>query len=141
MQSNYSSYTTSCINFTVGIAQVRANTLAWPLADYSYINARGDSDVDGETQRLARCMSGLGPGGRNNGVLGGWYFNGIQIPNTYCRHIIQPVPASGIAGVINMAQCRRFSTAVEGVYTCIIRNSSRMYQSVRLGVYYSRRSE
>ena len=141
MQSNYSSYTTSCINFTVGIAQVHANTLAWPLADYSYINAR--DDVDGETPKLARCMSGLGPehGGRNNGVLGGWYFNGVQIPNTYCRHIIQPVPASGIAGVVNMHQCRQFSTAVEGVYTCIMRNSSWMYQSVRLGVYYRGRGE
>ena len=86
-------------------------------------------------------MSGLGPRGRDNGVLGGWYFNGIQIPNGYCPHIIQPVPASGIAGVINLAQCRQFSTAVEGVYTCIMINSSMLYQSVRLGAYYSRRSE
>ena len=128
--------------FIVGIAQTRANSLSWPLADYSYLNARGDHDIGSIRPRLTHCMTGLGPSGRyGNRVLGGWYFNSIQVPNDYCPYIIQPHPGSAIAGVINMHQCRQFSTAVEGVYTCIIRNSSMMYQSIRLGIYYSRRSK
>ena len=86
------------------------------LLTTQYLNARGDHDIGSIRPRLARCMTGLGPSGRyGNGVLGGWYFNGVQIPNDYCPYIIQPHPAIGIAGVINMHQWRRFSTAVESV--------------------------
>ena len=59
--------------FIVGIAQTQANGLSWPLTDYSYLNARGDHDIGSIRPRLVRCMTGLGPSGRNgNGILGGW---------------------------------------------------------------------
>ena len=49
------------------------------LTDYSYINA---SNSPGNGVLLARCLTGLGPNGTNNGangVLGGWYFNGSMM--------------------------------------------------------------
>ena len=49
------------------------------LTDYSYINAR---EVDPIVVRLARCLTGLGPSGNDNGVLGGLYFNGTMILNS-----------------------------------------------------------
>ena len=91
-------------------------------------------------------MTGLGPSGYDNGVLGGWYFNGTMIPNSGVQgqcssDVVQIRPGGVTAGVINIFQCRAFSTSVEGIYTCTIMNSSMMYQSVRLGVYFTKRSE
>ena len=94
-------------------------------------------------------MTGLGPDDSDsgaNGVLGGWYFDGTVIPNSgeqgpCASDVIQVRPGAGTAGVINIFQCGAFSTSVEGVYTCIMMNSSMMTQSVRLGVYFTGRSE
>ena len=91
-------------------------------------------------------MTGLGPRGDNNGVLGGWSFNGKRIPNGSYRDrcsstAIQPLPGAITAGFINIHQCRQFSTTAEGVYTCTMMDSSMMSQSIRLGVYFSGRSE
>ena len=94
-------------------------------------------------------MTGLGPSGISdgaNGVLGGWYFNGIMIPNRdeqgpCASDVIQVRPGANTAGMSNIRQCGAFSTSVEGVYTCTMRNSSMMNQSVRLGVYFAVRSE
>ena len=91
-------------------------------------------------------MTGLGPSGYDNGVLGGWYFNGTMIPNS-CElepcssDVIQVRPGSLTAGISNIHQCGAFSASVEGVYTCTMMNSSMMDQSVRLGVYFTGRSE
>ena len=128
--------------FTVGVVVIRGNNFgsANAVTDYSYINAR---DGNPNNAFLARCMTGLGPSGNDNGVLGGWYFNGNKIPNkgSCSSNIIQPIPGGALAGVINLFQCGQFTTAVEGIYTCTMMNSSMMDQSVRVGIYLNRRSE
>ena len=121
-------------------------TITDALTDYSYINARYGNPYGA---LLARCLTGLGPTSTSNGangVLGGWYFNGSMIPNSseyaFClSDIIQVRPEGSTAGVTSIRQCGVFSTSVEGIYTCTMMNSSMMYQSVRFGVYFRRRSE
>ena len=136
--------------FTVGTALIRilsgndANLPANVLTDYSYVNARSGTITQGV--QIARCVTGLGPSNnKNNTALGGLYFDGSRIPFVPCSDssssIIQPIPDANLAGVINIVQCRKFSVSEEGVYTCVILNSSRIYQSIRLGVYFTRRSE
>ena len=45
-------------------------------------------------------------------------------------------------GVINLWNCETtLSPAAEGVYTCVILDSSMMNQTRRVGVYFSNRSE
>ena len=120
------------------------------LTDYSYVYAR---DSPGSGVLLARCATGLGPTSTSedaNGDLGGWYFdNGTMIPNSGV-HVgcsssdvvtIQARPGVTTAGVINLRQCDPFTIALEGIYTCTMMNSSMMDQSVRLGVYFTGRSE
>ena len=130
--------------FTVGVAVVRSSpTLANALTDYSYIDA---VDNPGDGALLARCLTGLGPNGTSNGVLGGWHFNGNMITNSgeqwpCLSDVIQVRPSGGLAGVSNICQCEAFSTSVEGIYTCTMMNSSMMNQSVRLGIYFNGRSE
>ena len=145
--------------FTVGVA-VTHNSLTDAndfLTDYSYIHA---SDNPGRGVLLARCVTGLGPTGTRdddaNSDLGGWCFNnGTMIPNSgvnqECGSLaannnpavgaIQARPGATTAGVINLRQCDPFTIALEGIYTCTMRNSSMMNQSIRLGVYFSVRSE
>ena len=135
--------------FTVGVAVTgpvynRDLNTDNAIADYSYINAR-DGYRNGAL--LARCLTGLGPRGYDNGVLGGFYFNGTMIPNggeydhQCSSDVIQVRPGLGIAGVTNIHQCGAFSTAVEGIYTCTMMNSSMMNESVRFGLYFTGRSE
>ena len=128
---------------TIGVAVTdRTSTLAGALTD-SYVNAPGDGDL------IARCLTGLGPTNSSNGanaVLGGWYFNGIMIPNSgeqapCASDVIQARPGGYAAGVIRIFQCGAFSTSVEGIYTCTMMNISMMNQSVRLGVYFNGRCE
>ena len=137
--------------FTVGVVVTR-NSLTDAddfLTDYSYVYA---SDSPGSAALLARCVTGLGPNGTSedtNGDLGGWYFNGNMIPNSgvhkQCSSddvgAIQARPGAATAGVINLRQCDPFTIALEGIYTCTMMNSSMMNQSIRLGVYFSVRSE
>ena len=134
--------------FTLGIALIGVNdsnaiVSANALTDYSFINAR-DDNVTGV--QIARCVTGLGPSDTDdNNTLGGVYFNGNRIPFARCSDnssaIVQPRPATNIAGVTNIIQCRTFTVAVEGVYTCEMVNSSMVNQSVRFGVYFIGRSE
>ena len=134
--------------FTVGVVATRNSfTLASDfLTNYSYVDACGSL---GNGILLARCVTGLSPNGSDNGVLGGWYFNGTKITNSgeteECSSpdvgVIQSRPEGVTAGVINMRQCSQFTTAIEGIYICTMMNSSMMNQSVRLGVYLPGRSE
>ena len=129
--------------FTVGVVVTRGHSLSLVLTDYSYINAEGGTPNGGW---LARCLTGLGPSGNDNGVLGGLYFNGNMIPNSgehgpCTSDIIQVRPGSTRAGFTNFFQCGAFSTSVEGVYTCTMMNSSMIDQSVRFGIYFSGRSK
>ena len=125
--------------FTVGVAVTQGNSLSFAnaLTDYSYFTARSGT---GSTV-IAHCLTGLGPSGNDNGVLGGLYYFGDRIPNrSSCSVTIQPIPSSA-AGVINIAQCGAFSTAVEGIYMCTMMNSSMMNELVSFGVYFTGRSE
>ena len=138
--------------FTVGIALIAVMAGDNPLdnvisanaiTDYSYVNDRSDNDV-----QLTRCVTGVGPNGTDpNSVLGGVYFNGNRIPDVGCGDISSPIfriqsgYLGNVVGVINIVQCRTFSTAAEGIYTCIMMNSSVMSESIRFGVYFTGRSE
>ena len=135
--------------FTVGVALTRRSLSDADdfLTDYSYIHASDSPGSNGVL--LARCMTGLGPTGISNDVLGGWYFGGTKIPNSdetiECGNptvsAIQARLGGVTAGVINMHQCRTFTNTKEGIYTCTMRNSSMVEHSIRLGVYFTGRSE
>ena len=112
------------------------------LTDYSFITGTDNGLV-------ARCVSGLGPTGTDDNTdLGIWYFNGARLPYGLCEDPVANVIQSRIAtlmnfiGVINLWQCEpTLNITAEGVYTCIIMDSSMMNQTTRLGVYFSGRSE
>ena len=133
--------------FTVGVVVTpKAITFDDALTDYSYVNARDGTNVNA---LLARCVTGLGPtstGKNANSALGGWHFNDNMIDNR-CEllgcslNVIEPIPGGGTAGVINLRQCNKFTTEYEGVYKCTMMNSAMMNESVRLGVYFTGRSE
>ena len=137
--------------FTVGVAVTRVNgtnnaiVSANAIDDYSYVSAR-TSGIPGQ---IARCVTGLGPNDTNdNNNIGEVFFNRSSIPFAACTDAgsatVQPRPATDLntnVGVINMVQCRAFSTTVEGIYTCTMINSSMVEQSVRFGVYFTGRSE
>ena len=136
---------------TVGIAVTRAmpgnNAIvsANAIDDYSYINARGSNF----NNQIARCVTGLGPNNtEDNSDIGEVYFDGSSIPFVACTDAgsatVQPRPASNLdnnVGVVNIVQCRAFTTTAEGIYTCTMINSSMVEQSVRFGVYFTERSE
>ena len=134
--------------FTIGIAVTRAvrgnNDIvsANDISDNSYTNDRNNRG------QIARCVTGLGPSDtEDNTILGGVYFNESGISNVGCDDSSSPIirqQAAGLGnpGVINIIQCRTpFTTALEGIYTCTLLNSSMMEQSVRFGVYFNARSE
>ena len=128
--------------FTVGVSLLSGSDdviLTNALPDYSYFNASDDNSTV-----IARCVTGLGPSGDDNSELGGLYFNGNVIADNNCSSaIIQSMPEdlSDLPGAINILQCGEFSTDVEGIYTCTLRNSAMMNESVRFGVYFTERSE
>ena len=138
--------------FTVGIALIgvmpggsNAIVSANAIGDYSYVNARGGIY---QGVQIARCVTGLGPiSTDNNDAVGGMDFKGNRLQTGRCADnfsaIIQPQPAGNLnnLAVINIQQCREFTTDVEGIYTCVMINSSMMEQSIRFGVYFSGRSE
>ena len=111
------------------------------LTDYSFITGTDNGLV-------ARCVSGLGPTGTDDNTdLGIWYFNGAQLPYGLCEDPVVNVIQSRIAGlmnfvgVINLWQCEpTLNITAEGIYTCVIMDSSMMNQTRRLGVYFSGRS-
>ncbi|XP_065911368.1 uncharacterized protein [Dysidea avara] len=111
------------------------------LTDYSSITGTDNGLV-------ARCVSGLGPTGTDDNTdLGIWYFNGAQLPYGLCEDPVVNVIQSRIAGlmnfigVINLWQCEpTLNITAEGIYTCVIMDSSMMNQTRRLGVYFSGRT-
>ena len=117
------------------------------LADYSYITAPLQTDtLPTDTNGVAlRCATGLGPiGSQNNNDLGYWYFGGDIIPVAQpCGSVFQ-VRQAGFRpypGVINLYPCGSLSPDEEGVYSCMMMNSSMMVQTTRVGLYLSGRSE
>ena len=115
------------------------------ITDYSFVTQPFTLDP---FLAILRCASGLGPSGSDrNIVLGGWYFNGAQLfaPSvTICEGVVFEVRGANsrrYPGVINLYLCGTFTTTEEGVYSCIMINSSMMHQTMRVGVYLSGRSE
>jgi len=135
--------------YILGIAVTGASDISTDLAssnqiaDYSFITQPFTLDPFGV---ILRCATGLGPSGSNqNIVLGGWYFNGIQIPvGTNCGgDVFEVRGANGriYPGVISLYLCGTFTTSEEGVYSCIMMNSSIVEQTTRVGLYLSGRSK
>ena len=133
--------------FTVGIAVINGKSAIGSsnaISNYSYVYAKNGTGI------IARCVTGLGPNGSDNSVLGGLYFNDSRIQHgTKCadsQDIISK-PGTRTAGVINIKQCRQFpinaegSISAEGVYTCTMMKSSMMNESIKFGVYFIGRSE
>ena len=121
---------------STGSSDVSASNM---IEDYSVIRPMG-------TGLLFRCISGLGPTSNNNIELGELLFGSTMIQGGGCNGpVIQPRGAtiSNFIGVINVFLCKSLSanTNSEGVYTCMMRNSSMMEESVRVGVYLSSRSK
>ena len=112
------------------------------LDDYSVIYVNGTEQVD---KILFSCTTGLGPSGLNtNDGIGDLYYNNISLTNGTCNGFVQATRATNIRlrpGVLNIKICGNINTSTEGIYTCRLMNSSMMYQSVSIGVYFSGRSE
>ena len=143
-------------HFTVGVALIKAMSTQHrggvdnnatisinAISNYSYVTLRG---INYEGVEIAHCVTGLGPNGTDdNAALGSCYFNGTRIPFVGCGDsssaIVQPRIARNIVGVINIVECREITTDVEGIYTCVIMNSSMIHESIRFGVYFDGRSE
>ena len=134
--------------FTLGIAMTglltggNENVTSNLLTNYSNIR-------DTKMGLVAHCLSGLGPAASDdNTALGLWYFNGVPMPYGVCELPLANPIQSHIAGlmnfigVINLWQCIASLTPdTEGVYTCVILDSSMMNQTTKLGVYLSGRSK
>ena len=110
------------------------------LDDYTYILFDDTTRTSGVT---FRCSTGLGPTGNvTNSDLGDIYFNNMALSDGVCNGFIQPGGAgSGAPGIYNVLVCGTITISSEGIYTCTLRNSSMMDQSVRIGLYFSVRSE
>ena len=115
------------------------------ITDYSFVTQPFTLDP---FLAILRCATGVGPSGSDRTVtLGGWYFNGIQLEAPVGEVCFGPVfevrgaNARNYPGVLNLYLCGTFTTTEEGVYSCIVMNSSMMEQTMRVGVYFSGRSE
>ena len=141
---------TTCLHIIIaGIAVTGASDINTDLVshnqitDYSFVTQPFKL---AQSNGILRCATGLGPSGddRNN-VLGGWFFNGRRITlSEGCQGPVVEQRAAGgkrYPGVINLYLCGTFTTTEEGVYSCIMMNSSMMNQTIRVGVYLSGRSE
>jgi len=89
------------------------------------------------------CATGLGPSGADSSTdVGGWYFNGAQLPiGSTCDGPVFEVQGTNVPGGISLRLCGTFTITEEGVYSCIMMNSSMMNQIMRVGAYFSGRSE
>jgi len=113
------------------------------LTDYSVIFEPFSLDI---FNVILRCATGLGTTGTNPSTeLGNWYFNQVALPiGTVCGGSVFEVRAArgrDFPGIINLYLCDTFTTSEEGVYSCIMMNSSMMNQTMRVGLYFGGRSE
>ena len=115
------------------------------ITDYSFVTQPFTINSH-DRNTFFRCATGLGPSGADSSTeLGGWYLNGAQLPvDANCGHSVFQVRATNdilFPGGIDLFQCGTFTITEEGVYSCIMMNSSMMEQTMRVGVYLSGRSE
>ena len=113
------------------------------LTDYQFITEPLQTDTSGVA---LRCASGLGPPASDRSLsLGGWYFGvskinwGIRCSRP--RFEVRSANRNHFPGVINLYPCGPLSADEEGVYSCMMMNSSMMVQTTRVGLYRSGRSE
>jgi len=132
--------------YILGIAITTASDISTDLVtsnqltDYSFVTQ--PFILDSTDNAIFRCVSGLGPfGPYTNLFLGGWYFNGTKIAIGGCPGPIFEVRGELAPGVFSLHLCRTFSTTAEGVYSCMMMNSSMTIQTTRVGVYLNGRSE
>ena len=122
-----------------GTDLIRASNV---LDDYSFVLLDGTEQSDGI---LFRCSTGLGPSNSDtNDVIGDISYNNIRLRDGVCSGLIQAEGTQNVliqTGAYQACVCGVITTSVEGVYTCILTNSSMMNQSVSIGVYFSGRSE
>ena len=107
------------------------------LVDYSYIT--DDLFTLDQLGVLLRCASGLG-----NINLGGWYFNSTEVDTgDVCDSEFRMYSLNDTIyhGIIDLYPCGPLSPDEEGVYTCMMKNSSMMVESTRVGLYLTGRSE
>jgi len=111
------------------------------IDDYSFLTEPFTLD---RFDVVLRCLTGLGPSGTNNAALGGWYFNGAQIAVAQpCGSVFQVRSGNpnNFPGLINLYPCGSLSPDEEGVYSCMMMNSSMMVQTTRVGLYLNGRSK
>ena len=112
------------------------------LPDYSFLM---EPFILDRFDVLLRCATGLGPtGGQAITALGRWHFDGNQILVTHpCDSVFQVRSANSrnFPGVVNLYPCGSLSPDEEGVYSCMMMNSSMMVQTTRVGLYLNGRSE
>ena len=91
---------------------------------------------------LFRCSSGLSSNSNDN--IGNVYFNDMLLTTGNCNGFVEPRGAKiKSPGVFNVHLCesKKLTTSTEGIYTCTLKNSSMMNQSVNVGVYLQGRSK
>ena len=114
------------------------------LDDYSYIIAPLKTDKRGV---VLRCATGLGPASDEKSTdLGDWYFHGKKVEVAHgCASEsvfeVRQAHLKNFPGILNLYPCGNLTHGNEGVYSCIIKNSSMMNQTTRVGLYLSGRSE
>ena len=121
-----------------GTNEVRASNV---LNDYSVIYYNNHNFYicpDCEENTLFRCVSGIKLYDIRN-----LYFNDIPLANDECNGFIiaRTADVKEQPGILNVWLCGTLNTKTEGVYTCTLRNSSMMNQSMSVGIYLSGRSK
>ena len=112
------------------------------LDNYTYILVNGS---EANNAILFRCATGLGPSGLDsNDVIGDMYHNNILLTDGMCNGFIIPQGTGNVVrfpGLYQARVCGNLTTSTEGIYTCLLTNSSMMNQSVSIGIYLSGRSK
>jgi len=113
-------------------------------ADYSYITE--DKFKLGGDGALLCCVSGMGPHNHPDLSLslGGWYFQGKKLKVSNVCHSTFAQFSEGIdiyPGLVSFRPCGPLSPDEEGVYSCMMKNSSMMVDTYRIGLYIKGRSK
>ena len=120
-----------------GTNEIQAN---YVLNDYSVIYYNNDDTYieDCNDNTIFRCVSGIGLS-----EIGNLYFNDILLANDESNGFIiaRTADVRKHPGTLNVMLCGTLNTSTEGVYTCTLRNSSMMNQSMSVGIYFSGRSK
>ena len=107
------------------------------LDNYSVIYYNNDDTYEPDCNRrktIFSCVSGIG-----SSEIGNLYFNNVVLPNDESNGFL--IARTYNNPVLSVTLCGTLNTSTEGVYTCTLRNSSMMNQSMSVGIYLSGRSK